>query len=288
MTANILSEQITDFSQASLNSLKNEIKERMQEIILAGLSEAGFFREATFNGGTALRIFHGLNRFSEDLDFSLKSPSITFSFDKYFAPIERKLSIYGINVSIEKKEKSIESSMQTAYVKCNARDLLQKVLNKEPPFPGTSYNEAIKIKLEIDTNPPAFATFEIKMGLFPNAYEATLYDLPSLFAGKLHALLCRKWGNKVKGRDFYDYIWYLQHKIDINYANLEARLKQSGDLDENLTLSHNFLIELLIERFKTVDFKNAILDVTPFVSSKESLAMWNSDFFINLTKSFLP
>ena len=116
MTVNILSEQITDFSQASLNSLKNEIKERMQEIILAGLSEAGFFREATFNGGTALRIFHGLNRFSEDLDFSLKSPSITFSFDKYFDPIERKLSIYGINVSIEKKEKSIESSMQTAYL----------------------------------------------------------------------------------------------------------------------------------------------------------------------------
>ena len=288
MSANIITTEINDFSQASINSLKNEIKERMQEIILAGLSDAGFFKEAAFNGGTALRIFHDLDRFSEDLDFSLKAPVSSFSLEKYFSAITQKLSIYEIMATIEIKEKSIESPMQTAYVKCNARDLLQKVLNKKPPFPGTAYNEALKIKLEIDTNPPAFANFEIKMGLFPNAYEATLYDLPSLFAGKLHAILCRKWGEKVKGRDFYDYIWYLQHKVGINYENLEARLKQSGDLDKNLTLTHNLLVELLTEKFKNVDFKSAILDVTPFVASKEALSQWNSDLFIGITKSFLP
>lgn len=288
MTANIISAQPEKLSQTSIEAIKNEIKERIQEIILASLSETSFFKNAAFNGGTALRIFHGLDRFSEDLDFSLKEPSSSFSFDRYLEVIKRKLSFYGISATVELKEKNISSFIQTAYVKCNAREILQTNLKREPPFPGTPYNEALKIKMEIDTNPPAFANYEVKMGLFPNAYEATLYDLPSLFAGKLHALLCRKWGNKVKGRDFYDFIWYLQHKISINYPHLEARLKQSGDLDNKTFLTHDSLETLLMERFKTIDFKSAILDVSPFVSSKESLSLWSSEFFINLTKSFLP
>ncbi len=288
MTANIISANPENLSQTSIEAVKNEIKERIQEIVLASLSETGFFKNAAFNGGTALRIFHGLDRFSEDLDFSLKEPSSSFSFEKYFENIKQKLSFYGILASVESKEKNVSSLMQTAYIKCNARDLLQTTLKKDPPFPGTPYNETLKIKMEIDTNPPAFANYEVKMALFPNAYEATLYDLPSLFAGKLHALLCRKWGNKVKGRDFYDFIWYLQHKTSINYPHLEARLKQSGDFDNKASLTHDSLETLLIERFKTIDFKSAILDVSPFVSSKESFSLWNAEFFINLTRSFLP
>ena len=287
MSESVLYTMVKRYPMDSIKAIKNGIKESLQEIILAGLAETDFFKIASFYGGTALRLFHGLNRFSEDLDFSLKIPMNSFQLEKYINPIKQKLFIYGVNAKVEKKEKNIETSMQTAFVKCNASELLQKVLDRNPPFEGTPYNEVLKIKLEIDTNPPDFASFEIDMGLFPNAYEISLYDMPSLFAGKLHALLCRRWGGKVKGRDFYDYIWYLQQGVTVNYKHLEARLKQSGDMEPDHILTHNILEQRLLNRFKTIDFREAILDVSPFVSSPQELSMWNSDFFSTLTKRYL-
>lgn len=266
---------------------KNALKEVIQEVALCGLSRGGFFKKAAFYGGTALRIFYGLDRFSEDMDFSLTQKDSDFQIDRYFSYLSAELLSNGFELSVEKKEKSAISDVQSAFIKGGTLVHLLKIMPTSEKILGVSETELIKIKFEIDTNPPDGAAFETKYGLLPVPYAVQLYDEVSLFAGKIHAVLCRSWKNRVKGRDFYDYLWYLARGTKVNLNYLQKRLEQNGKWqpDEELTLPK--LIDLLCGRFESVDFENAKNDVLPFVKDIHKLDLWSREFFCTVTKESL-
>ena len=188
---------------------KNAMKEIIQEIILCALSRTDFFKHAAFYGGTALRIFYGLDRFSEDLDFSLKTPDNSFDLSSYLPVLENEVRSYGLNLKVESKVKTKESFVQSAFVKGNTREQLLLFYPDDSISSLVPVNEIVKIKFEVDTNPPPFACFEKQYRLLPIPYEVQLYDAPSLFAGKIHAVLCRGWKSRIKGRDLYDFVFYV-------------------------------------------------------------------------------
>ena len=266
---------------------KNALKEVIQEVALCGLSRGGFFKKVAFYGGTALRIFYGLDRFSEDMDFSLTQKDAGFQIERYFSYLSAELLSNGFELSVEKKEKSAISDVQSAFIKGGTLVHLLKIMPTDEKILGVSEKELIKIKFEIDTNPPDGASFETKYGLLPVPYAVQLYDEESLFAGKIHAVLCRSWKNRIKGRDFYDYLWYLSRGTKVNLNHLQKRLEQSGKWQpyEELTLPK--LIDLLCGRFETVDFENAKNDVIPFVKDIRKLDLWSPEFFCSVTKANL-
>ncbi len=268
----------------SLQDRKNAIKEVMQELVLCGLSRAGFFDRAAFYGGTALRIFYGLDRFSEDMDFSLTAPDETFNLAEWLGSIERELRAYGMNVEMEKRDKRIGSDIQSAFLKGNTREHLLVCYPNESFSSGVPREERIKIKIEIDVNPPQFATFERRYQLLPSPYEVNLYDQSSLFAGKIHAVLCRSWRNRVKGRDLYDYLFYLGRGAKVNLPHLQARLEQTGHWDPADELSAKRLRSLLDDRFDSIDFSAAAKDVEPFLRDSTSLQIWSPDLFKQATR----
>ena len=225
----IIEQMLRQHETETLTDKKNGIKEVVQEIVLCGLSRAGFFKEAAFYGGTALRIFYGLDRFSEDLDFSLMAPNPGFDLPRYLPTLERELAAYGFNFKVEDRAKAIDSDIRSAFLKGNTREHMLVFYADERLARSFSGNDTIKIKFEVDTTPPAYATFERKFRLQPIPYEVNLYDMPSLFAGKLHAVICRAWKSRVKGRDLYDYVFYLSRGTPVNLRHLYARLVDSGD-----------------------------------------------------------
>lgn len=261
---------------------KSVIKEIMQEMVLCGLSRSGFFKDAAFYGGTALRIFYGLDRFSEDLDFSLTTKNEQFNFSKYFATLEKEIAAFGLNVEVTEKVKSIESQVQSAFLKGSTKEHLLLFYGYQA-LPGIHPEEKIRIKLVVDTIPPDFAVFEHQYRLLPSPYEVMLYDAPSLFAGKIHAVLCRSWKNRVKGRDLYDFIFFLSKKTPVNIQHLRARLVQSDYLkvDEPFTLTD--LKQHLAHRFETINYSQAKEDVIPFIRNQDSLQVWNMNFFKQIT-----
>ena len=244
------------YDAQTVTDQKNAMKEVIQEIILCGLSRAAFFNKTAFYGGTALRIFYGLDRFSEDLDFSLMNTE-EFDLTKYFPILEKEIRAYGLNVVINEKEKVKESNVQSAFLKGNTKEHLLMFYDREVEFSSVPQNEILKIKFEIDTNPPKFATFERKYRLQPVPYEVNLYDESSLFAGKIHAVIGRSWKNRVKGRDLYDYVFYLSRGIAVNQKHLRERLIQSGHMDESMSCSLEEIKKMLYDRFDTIDFAQA-------------------------------
>lgn len=266
---------------------KNALKEVIQEVALCGLSRGGFFSKAAFYGGTALRIFYGLDRFSEDMDFSLISKDDGFSIDSYFSYLSDELLSNGFELTVERKEKSLHSDVQSAFIKGGTLVHLLKIVPSDKRILGISDTELIKIKFEIDTNPPDCATYETKYALLPFPYAVQMYDEPSLFAGKIHAVLCRSWKNRVKGRDFYDYLWYLARGTKVNLPHLQKRLEQTGKWNEGETLSLEKLKEMLCSRFSEINFENAKQDVLPFIKDPVKLNLWNKEFFSSVTNSQL-
>ena len=266
---------------------KNALKEVIQEVALCGLSRSGFFKKAAFYGGTALRIFYGLDRFSEDMDFSLIAEDKDFNINIYFSYLANELLANGFELRIERKEKSAESDIQSAFIKGNTLIHLLKIVPTADEILGVSDTELIKIKFEVDTNPPEGATYEIKYGLLPVPYAVQMYDEASLFAGKIHAVLCRSWKNRVKGRDYYDYLWYLARGTKVNILHLQKRLEQSGEWISSQKLTIQKVIELLCERFASINFENAKNDVLPFIADSRKLDLWNKDFFSTVTKEKL-
>jgi len=279
----VLSEMLNQYRADGLTDKKNAVKEIMQEIVLCGLSRAGFFQKAAFYGGTALRIFYGLDRFSEDLDFSLVTPDPTFDLPAYFPTLRKEVASYGLNVEISEKEKTKESAIQSAFLKGNTKEHLLLFYASDPAAAGIPGSEKIKIKFEVDTNPPAGASFDHKYRLLPAPYEITLYDMPSLFAGKAHAVICRAWKSRVKGRDLYDYVFYLSQGTPVNLRHLNARLVDSGfdGAREDMTLEE--IKDILHRRFESIDYDQARQDVLPFIKNPSALEIWSKDFFIAIT-----
>ena len=280
----IIEQMLKQYDSQTLMDKKNHIKEVVQEIILCGLSRAGFFKTAAFYGGTALRIFYGLDRFSEDLDFSLKAPNPAFNLAEYLPTLDKEIRSYGLNFRLELKEKSVDSDIQSAFLKGNTKEHVLMLFADEAFSRSIGSNELIKIKFEVDTNPPDFADYEIKYRLLPIPYETALYDMPSLFAGKIHAVLCRAWKNRVKGRDLYDFVFYRSRGIAVNLKHLNARLAQTGVVPVEELFTLDDVKKMLCERFESIDYDQAKQDVLPFIKNPRALDVWNSDFFVAITK----
>ncbi len=280
----IIEQMLKAYKTETLYDKKNAMKEAMQEIVLCGLSRGGFFKEAAFYGGTALRIFHGLDRFSEDLDFSLISSNENFDLKEYFPVLEKEVKAYGLNVTISEKKKTKDSQILSAFLKGNTKEHMLVFYPDDVKGVNVAANELVKIKFEVDINPPAEATYEHKYRLLPVPYEVRLYDIPSLFAGKIHAVLCRNGQQRVKGRDLYDYIFYLTRKAEVNQKHLRERLLQTGHIKENDACSLDDIKQMLYKRFDAIDYKQAKEDAEAFIRDIYVLDIWSADFFKQITE----
>lgn len=265
----------------------NALKEIVQEIILCGLSRGGFFDVAAFYGGTALRIFYGLDRFSEDLDFALLKKDKDFDLSKYFKYVEKEAKTYGLNMKVELKNKNKQSNVESAFMKGDTLENIIKFFPNEENKTRNQLLKEIKIKFEVDINPPEGATYEIKYKLLPSPHQIRLYDNSSLFAGKIHAVLCRNWVNRTKGRDLYDYVFYLQRNISVNLVLLKNKLIESDVLKESDDFNIDVLKSMLNKKFEQINFDAAKKDVLPFIKDASSLDIWSKDFFTNITNEFL-
>ena len=281
----VLNQMLSKYQINNLQDKENAIKEIVQEVVLCGLSRGGFFKDAAFYGGTALRIFYGLDRFSEDLDFSLVTQNSNFDLTKYFSYIENETKSVGLNFEVKEKIKTRDSNIKSAFLKGNTKEHILTFYENSTDANIINKDEVIKIKFEVDINPPVGATYETKFGLLPSPYQVRLYDMGSLFAGKIHTCLCRNWKSRVKGRDFYDYVFFLSMGAKVNLDNLKAKLVQSNYIKEDFNLTIETLKELLNERFANMDFLQAKEDVLPFVRDKSKLDLWSKEFFIEITKN---
>lgn len=277
----MIKEWIKEYNPADQQQTFDAMREIMQEIALAGLSRAGFFEKAAFYGGTALRIFYGLNRFSEDLDFSLLAPDPEFSLEPYFEAIVTEFASLGITVSIKEKQKVVESNVESAFLKS---DTIWKELILEGIMPqaGIKLMPHMKIKIEVDTEPPLGFETEEKLLTRPFSFYVKTFTLSSLFAGKMHALLFRKWKNRVKGRDWYDLEWYIKMGIPLDLDHFLLRAQDTGDWKNKNITAEQFL-ELLTQKIRNVDFNSIKDDVVRFIPDDAVLKIWGPQYFQDLT-----
>ncbi|MBA3029352.1 MAG: nucleotidyl transferase AbiEii/AbiGii toxin family protein [Desulfobacteraceae bacterium] len=274
-----IEEMLGKYDLKTPDNYKSALKEIIQEVSLLGLSRSNFFDQAAFYGGTALRIFYGLDRFSEDLDFSLLKEKEEFDIAPYCNAIKNELGAYGFEMEVRKKKKTTKTGIESAFIKGKTVVQMLNIHAVAPPVSGVHDNEVLKIKLEIDTTPPGGADYEVQYGLRPIPYSVRLFTAPSLFAGKIHAILCRGWkGQRIKGRDLYDFVWYISREIPVNLKHLACRMKQTGHL-ENSILSPETLINLLKEKFRRINYKQAKNDIAPFISDQRSIDLWSEEFF---------
>lgn len=248
---------------------RNATFEIMQQISLSGLYRSGFFEKAAFYGGTCLRIFHKLDRFSEDMDFSLLAPDPLFKLEHYFPAIIEEFKLTGREIVITKKEKTIESKIESAFLKDNSQ-VFNVAFNTE---------KNIKIKIEVDTQPPMLFQTEQKLVLQPFSFMTRCFTLPNLFAGKMHALVFRNWKNRVKGRDWYDFEWYIRNDIALNYTHLRARIIEFNGIE----MDKDSFMQALKERLLNTDINLVKRDVEPFITQPKALEIWSNDYFLQLT-----
>ncbi len=281
MIMDVLKRRIDEYAAENAMEQENVLQEIMQHYVLASLSRSGFFTRAIFHGGTCLRIINGTNRFSEDLDFVLKRPDSTFCWHPYLEKVQEDCHREGIEFEAADKSKA-ESVVQKAFLKTGS---IGQILSFNFPF-NRHNSKKIKIKLEIDTNPPAGSRFETSYITFPSIAVITTQTLESGFAGKAHALLCRKY---VKGRDWYDYIWYVSQKIQPNFELLQNALFQQGPwAGKKIAVTREWFLESLETVIRHINWDTAIQDVQRFLPVNEQLSIreWNMDFFLYLTNKF--
>lgn len=266
----IYQSMLADYDLSSVQGKRNATFEVNQQIILAGLHNGGFFQHAAFYGGTCLRIFHGLERFSEDMDFSLLSPDANFDFTHYFQPIVEQFALLGRNVEITQKDKRNFGKVESAFLK-DTTEVYNVSFQTE---------KAIKIKIEVDTNPPLRFQTEQRLLLLPTSFMTRCFTLPDLIAGKMHALTFRAWGNRVKGRDWYDFEWYVRHKVALDFPHLQERIRQFNGVE----MSREEFIAELKTRLTLADMKQVKADVLPFVRNPHELDIWSNDYFLQLAQ----
>lgn len=271
---------IDSYKPQNEEEMLSALREIMQEIALAGLSRTDFFEKAAFYGGTALRIFYGLDRFSEDLDFSLLEVNPTFSLEPYFAAIVNEFEAQGMKVSIREKDKKIKSAVESAFLKSETiwKELVLEDVVKQV---GIKSNKSIKIKIEVDRIPPLRFQTEEKLMLRPFSFYVKCFTRSSLFAGKMHALLFRKWKTRVKGRDWYDMEWYIRQGIPLNTEHFLQRAKESGDWMED-TITSDQILELLRKKIHSVSMENVKEDVIRFIQDDSVLRIWSVSYFEDL------
>lgn len=262
---------------------ENALKEIIQEVALLGLWRAKFFQHAAFYGGTALRILYGLDRFSEDIDFSLLTPNSDFQLGSYLDAIRAELSGMDLNVEISEKAKNIDIPIESAFIKAGTREHLLKIEVPEEISERIARNDRIKIKLEIDTDPPGGFETEAKILLQPIAFSVNTYKKPDLFAGKTHAVLQRAWqSGRIKGRDYYDFVWYVGRATPVHLKHLEQRLRQTDAWTSDQQMTQADLLSLLEKQFSQFDVEMAKKDVLPFIKDQSAVEIWSNEFFLSL------
>lgn len=270
---------LAKYEPKSVDDSVRALREIIQEVALLGLWRAKFFEHAAFYGGTALRILYGLDRFSENLDFSLLEPSDGFNLERYTASLEEELLAFGFNVRVELVDKAVESAVQSAFLKANTRNELLVIEAGEELTGRVSTGQVLKVKIEVDTDPPGGFSTSTRYLLQPIPFAVRSYSLPDLFAGKMHAVLFRKWKNRVKGRDWYDLVWYAANHPHLNLAHLEQRMRQTGHWSGEQSLSSSAFRNLLFDTIARLDVNQARSDVAPFVKDQQLLDLWSHDFF---------
>lgn len=268
----------------SVNDYGNALHEIIQEITLLGLWRAKFFEHAAFYGGTALRILYQLDRFSEDLDFSLLRQNRSFDLTTYNEAVKQELSGFGFDVVIKSKTKISETNIKSTTINTNLHQQLLLVNAPGRLTRSLPKGQLIKVKMEVDIDPPGKFNTQAKLLLQPVPFSVNCYQLSDLFATKIHALLCRPWKQRVKGRDWYDFVWYVSHKVSVNLMHLQERLVQSQCWAIDKALNNALLQQLLLEKIDTVNFDNAKQDVIRFIKNVDQLALWSRDFFVEVTK----
>lgn len=278
----MIKEWISEYNPKNEEEILSALREIMQEITLAGLSRTDFFEKAAFYGGTALRIFYDLDRFSEDLDFSLLSADSDFSLAPYFPAIIEEFEALGMTVNIKEKKKKKPTAIDSAFLK-SATILKEIVLEDIINQTGVKSNRSIKIKLEIDREPPLEFATEEKLLIRPFSFYVKCFDRSSLFAGKLHALLYRKWKNRVKGRDWYDLEWYIKKGIPLDVNHFLNRAQDSGDWKEK-EITPTQINNLLTQKIEEVSFSGIKEDVVRFIKNEEKLNIWSPAYFKDLVE----
>ena len=268
MKNEIYDNMLSAYGATTEQERRNAIFEVNQQVILAGLYNGGFFDMAAFYGGTCLRIFQGLQRFSEDMDFSLLAPDDKFDFTKYFQPIIDEFAIVGREVEIKKKDKKGFGMVESAFLKDNT-DVYDVSFQTD---------KSIKIKIEVDTQPPLNFRTEQKLLLQPHSFMTRCFTLPDLFAGKMHALVYRGWKNRVKGRDWYDFEWYVRHNVPLDFAHLAERVRQFN----NEEIGREAFMAQLKDRLASANINQVKNDVLPFVRNPKELDIWSNDYFVQL------
>ncbi|OGT46341.1 MAG: hypothetical protein A3E82_08875 [Gammaproteobacteria bacterium RIFCSPHIGHO2_12_FULL_38_11] len=272
MSVEIIQQKLLAYECQTVLDQENALKEIAQEIALMALSRSGFFRVAAFQGGTCLRILYGLERFSEDLDFVLDKPDTSFNWDIYIKSMRDEFRVYGYTLEVTSKAK-VDKPVRTAFLKADSEGGLLIIKDARTNRPK------LQIKLEIDTNPPKGSSYELKYLDFPLPYSVQTQDLPSLFASKCHALLCR---NHIKGRDWYDFLWYVSRNTLINFSLLSSAIKQAGPwAGKHEIVSPEWLIKELRLKINSIDWDVAKKDVSRFLRPRElsTLDLWAKDFF---------
>jgi len=277
----MIKEWLAGYKPNNKDEAQSALREIMQEVALAGLYRGGFFEKAAFYGGTCLRIFYGLDRFSEDLDFSLLQSDPDFSLDKYMNAIRNEFEALGMHVSIKDKKKAKHNHVDSAFLKS---ETIWKELMLENIIPqnGLAQQPNIKIKIAVDTVPPGGFETEEKLLLQPFSFYVKCFSLPDLFAGKMHVLLFRKWKDNVKGRDWYDFEWYVKKGVPLNLKHFVVLAKESGDIVTG-QLTQNEFKKLLTARINSVDMERVKADVVRFIPDGNKLDIWSRKYFIDLS-----
>ncbi len=273
-----IDQMLNRYELNTVHDHKNALKEIIQEIVLLGLWRSKFYEKAVFYGGSALRILHKLDRFSEDLDFSLIQPEKTFDIKKYLGAVKSELELWGFEVSAKEKNKKSKSTIDSAFIKANTLVHLLKIDSNLK----TRKNAVMKIKFEIDQDPATGFDSDLKYHLHPIPFTIKTMTLPSLFAGKIHALLCRTIRTNIKGRDWYDLIWFVKNNIPCDLRYLKNKMLQTGHIDFSEALTKEKLVEMISKKSKKIDFSMAKNDVEPFLKNsrqKDELSLWSDDFF---------
>jgi predicted nucleotidyltransferase component of viral defense system len=291
MTHPALMKMLDQYDLTDADANFDALREILQEIVLLGLYDAGFFKHTAFYGGTALRILHHLPRFSEDLDFSLLETNPKFDLNPYKEAIIATLKSFGFDVTIEIKEKQNRNTIASAFVKGNT---IEHLININAPKDITRKihrDQAVKIKLEVDTNPPLDFKHENIIRLTPRPFSINAFTLPSLYAGKMHAILCRAWSSRPKGRDWYDLVWYIANDVELDTKHLNARLSQSCKYLEATQikipdeLTKQNIKELLLQRIESLDVTKAKNDVQPFIKDIKEIELWSKEFFMAVVEN---
>ena len=273
---------LSKYECRGINDYINALREILQDVALLGLWRGKFFEKAAFYGGTALRVLYGLDRFSEDMDFSLLEPLDSFDITGYTAFLQRETKAFGFDVRVEKIDKAMQSPIQSAFLKANTRKQLLVIEAGEEILKAIPKGQILKIKLEVDTDPPPGFATQTRYLLQPIPFAVRAFVVSDLFAGKMHAILCRRWKSRVKGRDWYDLVWYAANHPELHLYHLEQRMRQTEDLKDDAPLTSERFQDLLTKAINNLDVDQIRREVEPFIKNPRNLSIWSRDFFLEV------